>query len=192
MAGLPDLREEDPTVRVPVLSSFQQLAQNYSFDGVRLDTVMYVSPSFYQTMKREYFPDTFLLGEIFDGNVSHVSRILNDTGIDAPLSFPLAFTLRDVFSDISESALGVGTMWKLHNQLQSYDQNFASSTLSAFGTFLDNHDLPRFLSYPGSNKRRLQGGLCAVFMLPGIPMVYYGLEQGLNGGDDPLNREALW
>ena len=25
-----------------------------------------------------------------------------------------------------------------------------------------------------------------------IPILYYGTEQGFNGGDDPNNRESLW
>lgn len=29
-------------------------------------------------------------------------------------------------------------------------------------------------------------------MTDGIPIVYYGLEQGFSGGSDPANREALW
>lgn len=29
-------------------------------------------------------------------------------------------------------------------------------------------------------------------MNDGIPIVYYGLEQGFSGGADPANREALW
>lgn len=26
----------------------------------------------------------------------------------------------------------------------------------------------------------------------GIPIIYYGTEQGFSGGDDPNNRESLW
>lgn len=26
----------------------------------------------------------------------------------------------------------------------------------------------------------------------GIPVIYYGTEQELNGGNDPQNRESLW
>jgi len=29
-------------------------------------------------------------------------------------------------------------------------------------------------------------------MAEGIPIVYYGSEQGFNGGNDPYNREPLW
>ena len=29
-------------------------------------------------------------------------------------------------------------------------------------------------------------------MTDGIPIVYYGQEQGMHGNSDPYNREALW
>ena|SRR5258708_34278357 len=31
-----------------------------------------------------------------------------------------------------------------------------------------------------------------IFMTDGIPIVYYGQEQGMHGDSDPHNREALW
>jgi alpha-amylase len=31
-----------------------------------------------------------------------------------------------------------------------------------------------------------------IYGVEGIPYVYYGQEQGYNGGADPANREALW
>ena len=31
-----------------------------------------------------------------------------------------------------------------------------------------------------------------IFMTDGIPIVYYGQEQGMHGNSDPYNREALW
>jgi len=29
-------------------------------------------------------------------------------------------------------------------------------------------------------------------ILAGIPIIYYGDEQGFNGGADPQNREPIW
>lgn len=56
---------------------------------------------------------------------------------------------------------------------------------------MDNHDNPRFLnlnpSYTG-----LRNELTFVMMGDWIPIVYYGTEQGFDGGSDPNNRESLW
>jgi alpha-amylase len=56
---------------------------------------------------------------------------------------------------------------------------------------LDNHDQVRFLSVQ-SDLALYRAALAYVFMAQGIPIVYYGSEQGFNGGADPDNREPLW
>jgi len=38
----------------------------------------------------------------------------------------------------------------------------------------------------------LKNELALVIMGDWIPIVYYGTEQGFNGGNDPNNRESLW
>ena len=56
---------------------------------------------------------------------------------------------------------------------------------------MDNHDNPRFLSMNPS-QTALKNELAFVIMGDWIPIVYYGTEQGFNGGNDPNNRESLW
>ncbi len=38
----------------------------------------------------------------------------------------------------------------------------------------------------------LKNALTFTMFTDGIPFIYYGTEQGFQGGDDPLNREPLW
>ncbi|MBL8514381.1 MAG: hypothetical protein JNJ55_10355, partial [Betaproteobacteria bacterium] len=45
-------------------------------------------------------------------------------------------------------------------------------------TFLDNHDVDRFLA--AGSTAALKQGLLALMTLPGIPVIYYGTEQGFN------------
>jgi glycosidase len=54
---------------------------------------------------------------------------------------------------------------------------------------LDNHDLPRIASILPEDKRHLAFHL--QFTLPGAPVVYYGSELGMEGGNDPLNRAPM-
>ncbi len=78
--------------------------------------------------------------------------------------------------------------------------------------FLDNHDVGRFLFYQnfGVDLKDLGKGVLTeaqfdevraaklknayVFMFTeqGVPCVYYGDEQGFQGGNDPTNREIMW
>ena len=57
--------------------------------------------------------------------------------------------------------------------------------------FIDNHDLPRFLS-ENPDVRALRAALAYLLLTDGVPVIYYGTEQELAGGVDPANREDLW
>eukprot|EP00360_Condylostoma_magnum_P001689 CAMPEP_0168314232 /NCGR_PEP_ID=MMETSP0210-20121227/6856_1 /TAXON_ID=40633 /ORGANISM="Condylostoma magnum, Strain COL2" /LENGTH=168 /DNA_ID=CAMNT_0008279825 /DNA_START=926 /DNA_END=1431 /DNA_ORIENTATION=+ len=51
--------------------------------------------------------------------------------------------------------------------------------------------MPDSLSVNG-NKNAFKNALAWSMTYPGIPIVYYGDEQGYAGGNDPYNREILW
>jgi ribosomal protein L11 len=61
-------------------------------------------------------------------------------------------------------------------------------------TFVDNHDMARFLSI-NNNNNRLHEALAFVMTCRGIPSIYYGDEQYLHndtgGGGDPYNRPMM-
>ena len=76
-------------------------------------------------------------------------------------------------------------------------------------SFIDNHDVPRFLysATPSLSpadseaqrvaKRalghaRLRSALAYQMTMDGVPCVYYGTEQNFSGGPDPSNREDMW
>lgn len=173
-----------------MLSSVKALVERFAFDGVRLDTMPFVQPFVFRSLASESYlgsTDTYLLGEFFDGNVSWLASRLRKTGVDGLISFPMAFTLRDVFT-----AKPTSSMMNLAARIKEYHSSFSFYERSLFGTFLDNHDIPRFLGLPGASLTRLQNALAVLLVGEGIPVVYYGLEQGFKGGSDPLNRECMW
>ncbi len=66
-------------------------------------------------------------------------------------------------------------------------------------SFLDNHDIARFLfAYQELREsdagavEALKNALFFIFTWDGIPCVYYGTEQGFHGGVDPGNREDMF
>lgn len=73
--------------------------------------------------------------------------------------------------------------------MASYKASFAD--LSVLGTFIDNHDHQRFLNY-NNDHAAYKNALTYVITAIGIPIIYYGTEQGFAGGNDPDNREPLW
>jgi glycosidase len=71
-----------------------------------------------------------------------------------------------------------------------------------FVTFLDNHDQHERIQHPSTPREQVTLALTLLFSLQGIPCVYYGTEQGLQGTVKPdgtpdlaaneSTREALW
>jgi len=91
------------------------------------------------------------------------------------------YTIKDVFAN--------------HHSMQEIsdriNQDSIFSDINLLGTFIDNHDNPRFLNYQG-DQTLYKNALTYVLFSTGIPIIYYGTEQAFNGGNDPYCREALW
>ena len=79
-------------------------------------------------------------------------------------------------------------------QAQTYSQQAKSQfgDVAALGVFIDNQDNSRFLENNGYNLKTFKAALAWSLTTEGIPIVYYGDEQGYAGGNDPNNREVLW
>lgn len=80
-------------------------------------------------------------------------------------------------------------MSDLVNEVQSISLQCKDSTL--LGTFLENHDNPRFPSLTG-DLALAKNAIAFTILSDGIPIIYQGQEQHFSGGGDPSNREALW
>ena len=56
---------------------------------------------------------------------------------------------------------------------------------------LDSHDVPRFLTLCGGDRRRYKLALLFMFSFVGMPMLFYGDELGMEGGEDPDCRRPM-
>jgi len=178
LAGLPDLDQSNPFVRNSLLTWIRDLVQNYTFDGIRIDTVPEVEPGFWVDFVKA--ANTYAIGEVFSDLSCCVDH--QKQALPAVLSYPLYFTMRNVFQQSR-------SMRELESTFFSYQSQFPDVNL--LGTFIDNHDNARFLS--GTNDYKLYENAIAYTLLStGIPIIYYGTEQGYGGGNDPANRESLW
>mmetsp|Transcript_8082 Transcript_8082/g.25367 ORF Transcript_8082/g.25367 Transcript_8082/m.25367 type:complete len:483 (+) Transcript_8082:2-1450(+) len=178
LAGLPDLNQTNPFVGTTLVKWIGDLVQEYGADGVRIDTVPEVNTDFWTQFQKS--AGVFGIGEVFNGDPSYVAKFQGP--LDATLSYPLFFTMRNVFGSQQ-------SMYQLQSMLQQYQQAFSDP--SVLGTFLDNHDNARFLHNQGDHTLYMNALLFTLFT-QGIPVVYYGSEAGFSGGNDPANRESLW
>jgi len=178
LAGLPDLNQSNPFVSKTLVNWVANLTQFFDFDGMRVDTVPEVAVNFWSDFQDA--AGVYGVGEVYDSRVNYVAGYQG--AMDGVLSYPLFFMLRSTFQ--SQQSL-----YNLQNLLQQYQSSF--SDLDLLGTFIDNHDQPRFLNGNGDYKL-YQNAITYVLMAQGIPIIYYGTEQGFSGSSDPNNREILW
>ena len=181
LANLPDLDQNNAFVRSTLVDWVSTLGAKYGFDGLRVDTIPEVHPDFWSEFTSA--AGMYCVGEVFNGDIGYVSAYQNY--VDGVLSYPLYFTMRDVFG----SKHSMYALEGLLGPSGTYATYFKDVNL--LGTFIDNHDNPRFL-YDYNNVISYKNALAMTLFTTGIPIVYYGTEQAYHGGADPANRESLW
>ena len=67
---------------------------------------------------------------------------------------------------------------------------YSFKALSSCQNLLSSHDVKRFLNRC-SDVSSIYGPIFMQATFPGIAGIYYGDEIGLNGGNEPNNREAF-
>ncbi|MGG3843022.1 alpha-amylase family glycosyl hydrolase [Anoxybacillus kestanbolensis] len=187
--GLPDLAQENPEVKAYLFDAAKWWIQETDIDGYRLDTVKHVPKWFWDEFSKEVKSvkkDFFLLGEVWHDDPRYVAEY-GKHGIDALIDFPFYKEASAIFSNVDQSLEPLYNVWKRNEAF--YDRPYL------LGTFLDNHDTVRFTRLALQNRinpvTRLKLGLTYLFSAPGIPIMYYGTEIALDGGEDPDNRRLM-
>ncbi len=193
LADLDDLNTENPVVRRALRESYGHWIREVGVDGFRVDTAFYVAPEYFSDFLHADDPrfpgmaqvaaatgrlDFHVFGEGFatdrpyeESQSRRIERYAHGADgeplLPAMINFPLQGTALDVFAKgrpPAELAARIDSMMKVH------------ATPHLMPTFLDNHDVDRFLA--GGTVAGLQQGLLLLMTLPGIPTIYYGTEQG--------------
>ena len=187
---LSDLNQEHATVD-GYLKAAAQLFQQHGVDGFRIDAVKHITWGWEYSLANAIYTngDSFLFGEWYQGNTSdplyHDSyKFANKSGISL-LDFPLNTAIRNVFGSNANFS-------DIDNVITTEGANFTWK--EDLVTFIDNHDMSRFLSL-NNNNNRLHEALAFILTARGVPCIYYGTEQYLHndtgGGTDPYNRPMM-
>ena len=186
---LPDLNQEEPEVARYLIQNTLWWIGVSGLDGVRQDTLPYVPRTFWKewmaAIHREY-PKFRVVGEMFDGDPALVSFFQGgrkqfdgfDSGVDTLFDFPLFYAVRNVFAG-GKPARDLPSML-------AHDRLYPDASMLV--TFLGLHDVDRFMNVQGASVERLKLAFTFLLTTRGIPMIYYGDEVALPGGNDPDNR----
>ncbi len=196
LAGLDDLNTENPRVRQALRHSYGHWLREVGVDGFRVDTAFYVPPSLFQDFLRASDPVApgieqvaratgrngfYSVGEGFavdapfaTSELRRIERYVRTRGarggqplLPGMLNFTLYGSLGDVLARGAPTAV-------LGHRIQAMMRLHSNPHLMA--SFVDNHDVDRFLA--GGSEAGLRQALLAIMTLPGVPVLYYGTEQG--------------
>ncbi|PLR78871.1 alpha-amlyase [Bacillus sp. V3-13] len=187
--GLPDLDQDHPEVKKYLLDAAAWWIEETDIDGYGLEDVDHVPISFWEDFAKEVKQkkeDFYLIGELSSDDPNEIAKY-KQTGIDGFDNDPLNSYLREAFAKPDQS---LGALFSAYEQHQ---ENYENPYL--MGTFMDNDDTVRFTRdiikneiHPGPGWKL---ALTYLYTTPGIPIVFYGSEIALDGGEEPDNHRQM-
>jgi cyclomaltodextrinase / maltogenic alpha-amylase / neopullulanase len=191
VASLPKLDTHRPEVAQYLYDVAAGYLSEFQVDGFRLDYALGPPLSFwsgFRTRTKVAKADAYTVGE-----ATASPRGLRDFEgrLDGCLDFPLVQAFRQFFIDRSLDAPAFDHFLERHGSF--FDPSFSRPT------FLDNHDMNRFLWEAKGDTGKLKLAATCQFSLRQPPIVYYGTEVGLSqnvgveeGGLDTSRLPMLW
>jgi cyclomaltodextrinase / maltogenic alpha-amylase / neopullulanase len=185
--------------------------KEYGIDGFRHDATKHVDELYWRTLTRKLKeitkcnPMTYQIGETY-GSPELINSYISSGMLDGQFDFNVYDDAVAVFVRDNES------LERLKNSLTQSLRYYGYHNLMGYIT--GNQDRPRFISlaggslrfdedskYAGWNREIGVGDPIAYqklkllhafnLTIPGIPIIYYGDEIGLPGGNDPDNRRWM-
>ncbi len=163
--------------------------QETDIDGFRVDAVRHIAPGFvpvFSKAVKEYAASIgkknfFLVGENSTGVDADLIPHVTSDGLDSAFNYP-AYR-RETYAQHGKAPTRV-----LEDSLRSSFQTLGAMTGQLL-RFIDNHDVYRFLRL-GEPEAQLKVALAYLLLSIGIPMTYYGTEQGFRQDTDRLDPEG--
>ncbi|HSO14066.1 MAG TPA: alpha-amylase family glycosyl hydrolase, partial [Anaerolineales bacterium] len=153
---------------------------DFGADGFRVDYCIGPTPDFYADFRRvtrTSKPDSWTFGEAVD---PPDSQLTFEGGMDGTLDFMLLEGLRATF------ASGKWSARKFAEFLDRHEAYFPATFSRP--SFLDNHDMNRFLWVAHNDTTKLKLAAMCQFTLAGAPVIYYGTEVGLSQPTDVMQH----
>ncbi|MDE2371861.1 MAG: hypothetical protein KGN16_23030 [Burkholderiales bacterium] len=188
---LPEFDKSNPAVRgffYADADSITRLWLGRGAAGWRMDVVPWIPDDFWRAWRRVVKatkPDALTLAETwFDASKYFTGDMFDST---------MNYVFRNAVLDYA----GGGKAGKMVANLEHLREAYPQPALYALMNLLSSHDVARSLYVLGWHgdtgdealaKRRMRLAVFLQMIWPGAPMVYYGDEVGMTGGDDPYNR----
>lgn len=197
--GMPDLNQRNPHLAKYLIQNSIWWIESSRIDGIRMDTYPYADYDFMvrwcEEIDKEY-PDFNIVGEGWYPRNSAAGWWQRDSKFNEKdsklktvMDFDLTFTTQNEI--LKESNTSEGSEAGLFKIYETLTQDFLIPNPDFVLTFLDNHDIKRFMQ-PGDPDWKYKQGLAFLLTTRGIPQIYYGTEIGMEGPEMRADFPGGW
>ncbi len=210
---LPTIKKDSKSFQKFVSETVVDYWVDAGIRGIRLDVVDELTDKFVYKIRKQLKKrgeDNFLIGEVWEDATNKISygvrrKYYTDGLLDSVMNYPLR-------SAIIDYALN-GRSQLLKDTVMEQINNYPKQSLDTLMNVLSTHDSTRIITLLGRNnvvtdkdlmgkefldeheykkgKAREKMASVLQFFLYGVPSVYYGDEEGLEGDLDPYNRRCF-
>lgn len=203
-AGLDDVMTEHPRVLQGFIDVYGDWIETYGIDGYRIDTAKHVKPAFWQAFvpamleraRAAGIPNFHIFGEVYGFEPGELARHTHDDRLPSVLDFAWQRA-------VQEAVAGAQGPDRIARVIHA-DPVYAGGDSAALRlpTFIGNHDMGRIGHLILKERPNITGAelldraaLAQAMMIlgRGVPVIYYGDEQGFTGdGDDRRSRQDMF
>jgi glycosidase len=182
---------------------FKNLITEFKPDGFRIDTVKHVntefwaefSPALVKHAQAEGIKNFFMFGEVYSFSSKELSEYTTDGNMQSVLDFAFQSAMTQSLIDQKGTKV-LATLFANDGDYLDHDSN-ANQLMN----FTGNHDMGRFAymlqqsEFNYSEEQMVKRSLLAhamTYFMRGVPIIYYGDEQGFVGdGGDQASRQDM-
>lgn len=183
-APMPKLNTSNTEVRKYIFD----VATKYlklGIDGWRLDVADEISHDFWKDFRKvvkSVNKDALIIGEVWYESTPWLLGDEYDTVMNYEFSRDIGLIVNDKSYKCSDFVNDISfLLGRVHKKVRNTLWNL-----------IDSHDTPRFIT-SSKSKKKLMFALALQMVLPGMPMIYYGDEIGMEGKGDPdCRRGMIW
>lgn len=160
--------------------------------GWRIDVADELTDPFLQGLRQsmdQINPETLLIGEVWEDasnkiSYDHRREYIHGGILHGVMNYPLRENILDLLNEEITSQESVTRLFQLK-------ENYPRSAFYNNFNLLGSHDTVRVMTALDRQIEKVQLAYLFLFLTPGVPVIYYGDEAGLEGEEDPDNRRPF-
>lgn len=181
---MPKLNYASKELREYIISVGQYWVNEAQIDGWRLDVADEVDYTFWGEFRRALKPineELLLVAETWkDGK-----DLLRGDQMDSVMNYKLREL---IINFLTHDAL---TVKRLNNRMEKLLFEYPMITHPILYNHISSHDTERVITILHHHQMLLKLAIVMQMTLPGLPVIYYGDEVGIDGENDPLCRKTM-